>query len=112
MENREPNQQQLLESLQKDLAIQLPEDTNYEQLRAWLSQHVHQLITQQFNQLVFLLYRIDVSEKKLRDLLQQYPQADAGWVIADLIIERQLQKIASRLQFKQNIADIPEEERW
>jgi hypothetical protein len=112
MEKREPNQQQLLESLQKDLAIQLPEDTNYEQLRAWLSQHVHQLIAHQFNQLVFLLYRIDVSENKLRDLLQQYPQADAGWVIADLIIERQLQKIETRLRFKQNVADIPEDERW
>jgi len=37
---------------------------------------------------------------------------DAGLVIADLIIERQTQKIETRKQFQQKQGKIDEEEKW
>jgi hypothetical protein len=61
--------------------------------------------------LVNLLYRIDVSEKNLKELLAKNPKQDAGDIIAMLIIERQLQKIKSRQQFKTD-ADFEGEEKW
>ena len=44
-------------------------------------------------------------------MLDEIQHEDAGKIIAALIIERQLQKIKSKQQFKQ-ADDIPEEDKW
>jgi hypothetical protein len=74
--------------------------------------HINQLISKDFAKLVYLLYAVDVSEKKLKQLLAEHPNEDAGKLIALLILERQEQKKKSREQFKQNEQDIPEEDKW
>ncbi len=76
-----------------------------------LSAYINRLITDHFDELITLLYRLDVSEKKLKDLLQQHATEDAADIIASLIIERQEQKIKTRELFKPS-HNIPEEERW
>jgi len=48
---------------------------------------------------------------KLKHLLKENPGEDAGFVIADLIIERQLQKIKSRKETKKD-NHIPDDEKW
>jgi hypothetical protein len=58
-----------------------------------------------------VLYRVDVSEPKLKNLLQANPQTDAAVIIADLLIERQAEKIKTRESFKGK-RDIPEDEKW
>lgn len=58
-----------------------------------LAAYVNELIMTNFERLVQLLYRIDVSEEKLKKLLRQNPESNAGLIIASLIIERQKQKI-------------------
>jgi hypothetical protein len=45
-------------------------------------------------------------------LLQQSRGQDAGKIIADLILERQEQKIKSRSRFKQQDDDIINDEKW
>ena len=60
---------------------------------------INDLISEDFNALVQLLYRVDVNEKKLRDILKQNENTDAAPLIAELIIRRQLQKIESKKQF-------------
>ena len=74
--------------------------------------HINQLISRDFAKLVYLLYAVDVSEKKLKQLLAEHPNEDAGKLIALLILERQEQKKKSREQFKQNEQDIPDEDKW
>ena len=74
--------------------------------------HINQLISKDFAKLVYLLYAVDVSEKKLKQLLAEHPNEDAGKLIALLILERQEQKKKSREQFKQNEEDIPDEDKW
>ncbi len=75
--------------------------------RKQLIELINDLIKKDFPSLIQLLYRIDVNEKKLKDLLQQSPGTDAALIIADAIVKRQLQKIASREKFspKNNAAD-------
>ena len=70
--------------------------TEKEDLQQQLEAHITYLINHNFSQLVYLLYRVDVSEKKLKALLQQQAGKDAAPLIASLLIERQLQKIASK----------------
>jgi hypothetical protein len=77
-----------------------------------LAAHLDALINENLEGLVQILYRLDVSEKKLKNLLAT-ENKNAGILIASLIIERQQQKIISRKHFRQpNTEDIADEERW
>ena len=69
-----------------------------------LIQRIEELIHRDFEKLKWILYRIDVSEKKLNDALQN-SEADAATVMADLIIQRQIEKAESRKKFGGNEND-------
>lgn len=49
---------------------------------------INELIKNDFSQLVQLLYRIDVSEAKLKNVLHTHPNEDAAKIISSLIVER------------------------
>lgn len=70
-----------------------------------LAVYINELIDKDFNRLVNLLYRIDISEEKLKLALQNEDKLNSsGKTIAKLIIERQLQKLEFRKKFgKKNI---------
>lgn len=72
---------------------------------------INELINQDFQSLVQLLYRIDVDEKKLKALLSKAQGAASAPIIADLLIERQLQKARTRAQFSGGNPPT-DEERW
>ncbi|WP_026768337.1 hypothetical protein [Asinibacterium sp. OR53] len=78
---------------------------------AALAARINRLITDDFSGLINLLYRLDISEAKLKKLLSEHPQEDAGKIIAELIIERQQQKLQARQQFHRE-DNIPEDEKW
>jgi hypothetical protein len=101
----------LIQSLKSELVIKMPENISLEELKEKLSFQINYLIQADFQKLVLLLYRIDVNETKLKALLQENSGTDAAMIIAGLIIERQLQKIKSRQQFRQN-ENMDENEKW
>ena len=103
---------ELVLQLNKELAIELAEKISFEELQNQLVLYINGLIQNHFEKLVSLLYRIDVSEAKIKTLLQQQPGEDAAKIIAALIIERQLQKIKTRRQFNQRDTDFDEAEKW
>ena len=76
-----------------------------------LSDTINHLIQHDFAKLVQILYRMDIPESRLKEMLAANTGHDAGEIIASLIVDREGQKIVSRRQFKQN-NDIPEDERW
>ena len=82
-----------------------------EAFKQHLARHLNHLINHDFSRLVSLLYRLDISEKKLKAMLNS-TNVDAGELIADLIIERQLQKIQSRKKFSSESGSNSAEERW
>lgn len=73
---------------------------------------VNELITRDFNQLVLVLYRLDINEKKLKQTLADHPNQNAGELIAKLIIDRQEEKKKSREAFKEKDWEGSEEEKW
>jgi hypothetical protein len=85
--------------IQQDFDLPIKEETTVQDVQNMLSEYINELIQKDFSQLIFLLYKIDVSEIKLKQILKEQPQEDAGKIIAHLIIERQQQKIASRESF-------------
>jgi len=78
----------------------------------FLAAKINELIKNNFNHLVQLLYRIDVNEARLKQVLKDNPNEDAGKIIAQLIIERQQQKAASKNATRQSEKDFNEEEKW
>lgn len=72
---------------------------------------INWLIIHDFEKLVFILYRIDVSEAKIKTLLNKENTNFAAPVIADAIIERLEEKKVSRQKYKQD-PSASEEEKW
>ena len=102
----------LITDINQSLEISLPVTISGEELREKLVAHINHLINHDFEKLVFYLYRIDVNESKMRYLLEQKEGKNAAGLIADLIIERQSEKIKSRQHFRQRDNDIDDNEKW
>lgn len=107
-----PASNDLIKVINQDFNLQLQEQVSTEELFRILAERMNHLITTDFNELVRLLYRLDVSEVKLKQLLKENPEADAGKLIAQLILERQAQKLKSRQQYRQRDEHIPDDEKW
>jgi hypothetical protein len=73
MENAE-----LIAHLNIELSIDIAEKISYSELHSQLSTYINGLIKNDFDKLIAYLYRIDVNEQKLKSLLQQNPNEDAG----------------------------------
>lgn len=93
-------------------AYELPVSQNHAFSRDWLAEVINHLLNTDFQKLVSILYRVDVDEIKLRYLLAKHPDTNAGLIIADLLIERQLQKINSRSGQTSANEPIDENEKW
>ena len=63
---------------------------------AALANYLNDLILNDFEKLIFILYKVDVDEKRLKNILTTNLQTDAGELLARLVVERQIQKISSR----------------
>jgi hypothetical protein len=101
----------IMQALAGTFNLAVPPTATDDALVNLLAERVNWLIVHDFDTLVRLLYRIDVPEAKLKKLLQDHPDADAGLLIAAMIIDRQRQKIESRARHRQPKAD-DDEERW
>lgn len=83
-----------------------------EDILQWLTEYIDYLISNDFDALLLLLYRIDVSEQKVRSMLAVNKGENSARTIADLILERQIQKLYWRNKFKNSPTHIDDEERW
>ena len=72
---------------------------------------VARMIQTDFAGLCQLLYRVDVDETLLKHKLAAETRPPEE-IIADLLLERQKQKLALRAKYIIRPVDIPEEERW
>ena len=102
--------QESISEVAKELGVTVTA-LNWEKDRQLLAERVNYLLVDEFEKLVSILYMLDVNESKLKEVIHQNPGVDAGLIIADLMIERQSQKIKSRRESRRD-NDISEEEKW
>lgn len=105
------NIDKLIKELQQCQLEKSEEVGFYNYLHKSLSETINYLIANDFSRLISILYRLDVSEKKLALLLKNIKDVTAGEIIAKMIIERQLQKLEVR---KSSTAtnNFNKEEKW
>jgi hypothetical protein len=109
MENEEFINEAGVELQKLELVPVTSEDLQYDSLLAALSSKINDLINNNFSALVQLLYSLDIHENKLKELLKQGSNSSA--IIAQLIMERQIQKIKTRKSFIKK-DNIPDDEKW
>ena len=104
---------------EKELRIQLARywDLNtignsFGDFETQLAARINQLVNDDLNKLISILYRLDIDEHALRNLLQDASGNDAGTIIAGMVIQRQIQKNKSRREFRQRDDNIDESEKW
>lgn len=72
----------------------------FDWLVGYLTTAVRQLLDTDLNGLLNALYRIDVGEEKVKELLHTSTSEDIARNIAIAIIEREKQKVVTRQQFR------------
>lgn len=77
-----------------------------------LEEKINQLIDNDFAGLINLLYRVYVSEQRLKQLLRDSKGKEAARTITNLIIERQIEKVRHRHSFKEPDRNDDEAEKW
>ena len=80
------------------LNLQAKEEISYDQAFLMIVRVVEDLLSKHFNGLINVLYRIDVSEEKLKGALALSNDNPTS-VIAKMILDRQLQKVALRKKY-------------
>lgn len=96
------------EQIQKDFAwfgeeIQFSEDTKnaYQDLYDQIEPRIYKMICNDFQKLLSVLYRIDISERQLRNHLAS-TEEDSSELLTALIIERELKKVLIRKIYSKN----------
>jgi hypothetical protein len=72
-----------------------------EEFRKYLTEKMKEMLDNNYNLLINTLYRIDISEKKLAELFSSKNKEFIPEKLADLIIERQIEKIYFRKRYRQ-----------
>jgi hypothetical protein len=75
---------------------------NLGELKKYLADRIAELLDSNYEKLINILYRIDISEEKLNGLFSGRNNEPIPGRLAELIIERQLQKINFRNMYKNN----------
>lgn len=92
-----------LTAVVSDLQIEetVSERSSEEQLKVLVS-FIDDLIRNDFNRLLSILYRVDISEEKLKRMLAENKdtQVRSAELIAQLLVEREQEKIISRAKYK------------
>lgn len=103
MKNDEDKMEALLWSLEMVSSENLisEENQSFDQLQKKLASYLDHLVATDFNKLVAILYRIDIpQEKAMAELSKNAEKETAGETLAQLIIERQLQKVITRRKYR------------
>lgn len=101
-------QDPIREQLQSTIGFDLPE-SNW---KIRLIDEIQHLLQHDLHKLISILYRMDVSEEKLRAMLQENPDKDGAEVIAAGMIERAIQRQQTKKEYGRTGTTDDTEEPW
>jgi hypothetical protein len=101
--------QETASALKEDWDLQLPDTLSEETILRLLAERIVVILERGAETFFQLMYRLDISEKKLNAVLQQ---DDVPMKIARLIYDRQLQKVKSRHENRMKTSSDDPELKW
>ena len=107
MKNNDPDKGVLTKTSRGvQIVLQIPEGQltheyeDYEALKKRIVPVIREMLDRDFSGLLNILYRIDVSENKLKQILSFGKPEHIAIDITDLILQREMQKVKTRQQYK------------
>lgn len=94
--------QDIVNQINKSLEIRkdlLEKVTTEAELLELLTVYIQELINKDFEHLLWLLYRIDVGEKKVKAAIENAAPDQAAKIIAEHILAREKEKVATRKKY-------------
>ncbi|MFA7229275.1 MAG: hypothetical protein WC061_09590 [Melioribacteraceae bacterium] len=94
----------LVEKLNRDFSLEgnsLPVLNDLPMIREHLIKKVTELLSKDYDRFLNNLYRIDVNEKKVSEILRAKDRTSIPEKLADLIIERQLLRVKTQLLYRE-----------
>jgi beta-phosphoglucomutase-like phosphatase (HAD superfamily) len=88
---------ELVSTLNDKFDVEIPQTVDEKDVLLLLEKRISILIEKNAEEFFQLMYRLDISEKRLADVMREQ-DAIAG--IAKLVYSRQLEKIQSRMKYK------------
>jgi hypothetical protein len=85
----------------RDFDLEPQTAASIKEVKQFLAKRITILMHQNMGLLMSILYRIDVQEARLKMILEYSPAAEMPGQLADLVIERQLQKVKTRKQYRE-----------
>ena len=95
----------LVEKLNKDFSLEkesLPAQLDLTDIRNHLINRIRELMACDYQLFLNSLYRIDVSENKVREIFNSKDKTFIPEKLADIIIDRQLLRIRTQILYKQS----------
>jgi hypothetical protein len=92
-------EKELVQIINRQIDAGFAESIPILELQEKLTVFINHLIQNDFERLVAILYKVDVDENRLKNILKAGEGKNAAGIIADLIIEREKQKIETRKQY-------------
>lgn len=84
----------------RDFSLELPEDMDQQALFDMLCNEVAYLIERHIDQLMSMLYRLDVLEHEINHALSPVCADPANVALTKLILKRQAERLATRKKYK------------
>lgn len=86
--------------VKNDLAFSFIGINNLDELRQQIYQRIAEMINREFELLMSIMYRLDIDEAKFNDAIAN--TEDPAAQITELIIEREIQKVQTRMRYRNN----------
>lgn len=77
----------------------------WEQLRKLVAERVLYMMENDVEHFKYVLYRLDINEQKVKQVLAESPYGEAANGIADLILKREMEKAQTRQQYNSGTGD-------
>lgn len=93
---------ELSEAISSRFEISIKENYTLDDLKKALAVRILSLLDSNVERLLSMLYRVDLSQKKLDEIFRNESKEEIADQIAEAVVDRQLQKIQTRKYYKNN----------
>ena len=88
---------------EEETALKLRDDLTQNDLKSYLQNVISWYIESDFTTLVNIFYRLDIHELKFNQLMQEHVGDELTSGLADLVLEREMQKAKTRLAYREHL---------
>lgn len=95
---------------EEETALKLRNDFTKNDLKSYLQNAIAWYIEYDFHALVNIFYRLDIHEQKFNTLIEERIGDELTSGLADLVLEREMQKAQTRIAYREYLKNNPGQE--